>query len=124
MLSTNKTHEKANFDDWYIIIIVQSSLTSINKLFSSTIVSSCSNNIVTAIILFFVNIEQLLIEQYSSTLSIQQVLLNLDNNVVQALFNEQCCINLINFCACMYTSKRLKTISNKIKNYNAVPEGV
>ena len=78
--------------------IVQSLLTTINQLFSSTIVSSCSNNIVTTI-LFSVNIEQLLIEQYSSTLSIQQVLLNLDNNIVQALFNERC-INLINFCAC------------------------
>ena len=33
--------------------------------------------------LFFVNIEQLLIKQYSSTLSFQQVLLNLDNNIVQ-----------------------------------------
>ena len=54
-------------------------------------------------ILLFVNIEQLLIEQCSSTLSIQQVLLNLDNNIVQALFNEQLCINLINFCACMPT---------------------
>ena len=28
------------------------------------------------------------------------VLLNLDRNIVQALFNEQRCINLINFCAC------------------------
>ena len=26
--------------------------------------------------------------------------MNFDNNIVQALFNEQCCINLINFCAC------------------------
>ena len=32
---------------------------------------------------------------------IKQVLLNLDNNIVQALFNDQLCINLINFCACM-----------------------
>ena len=48
----------------------------------------------------FVNIEQLLIEQYLSTMSIQQVLLNLDNNIVQALLNEQRCVNLINFCAC------------------------
>ena len=47
--------------------IVQSLLTTINKLFSSTIVSSCSNNIVTTI-LFSVSIEQLLIEQYASTL--------------------------------------------------------
>ena len=76
-------------------------LTTINNLFSSTIVSSCSNNIVTTI-LFSVNIEQPLIEQYSSsTLSIQQVLLNLDNNIVQALFNKQRCINLVNFCACI-----------------------
>ena len=75
---------------------VQSLLTTINKLFSSTIVSSCSNNIVTTIVLR--QHQKLLIEQYSSTLSIQQVLLNLDNNIVQALFNEQRCINLINFC--------------------------
>ena len=33
-------------------------------------------------------LERLLIEQYSSTLSIQQILLNLDNNVLQALFGE------------------------------------
>ena len=44
-------------------------------------------------------------EQYSSTLSIQQVLLNLDNNIDQALFREQRCINLINFCACIVGSK-------------------
>ena len=80
--------------------IVQSLLTTINKLFSSTIISYCSNNIVT--LLFFVNIEQLLIEQYLSTLSIQQVLLNLDNSIVQVLFNERC-INLINFCTCRET---------------------
>ena len=50
--------------------------------------------------LIIINITLTLIEQYSSTLLIQQVLLNLDNNIVQALFNEQCCINLMNFCAC------------------------
>ena len=43
------------------------------------------------------------IEQYSSTLSIQQVLLNLDTNIVQTLFSEQRCIKLINFCACTPT---------------------
>ena len=29
------------------------------------------------------------------------MLLNLDNNIVQALFNKQRCISLINFCACI-----------------------
>ena len=57
-------------------------------------------------LLLSVNIEQLLIEQYSSTLWIQQVLLNIDNNIVQALFNEQRCINLINFCACILGNNR------------------
>ena len=61
--------------------------------------------------LFLVNIEQLLIEQYSSTLRIQQALLNVDNNIVQALFSEQCCINLINFCA--YTWWNLTDYSYK-----------
>ena len=75
------------------IIIVQSLLTTINKLVSSTIVDSCSNNIATTF-LFFVNFEQLLIEQYSSVLSFQQVLLNLVNNIVEALFSEQRCKNV------------------------------
>ena len=68
--------------------IVQSLLTTINKLVSSTIANSCSNNIVTTIVLCQ-HRTTTLIKQYSSTLSIQQVLLNLDNNIVQALFDEQ-----------------------------------
>ena len=82
--------------------IVQSLLTAINKFVLSTIVSSCSSNIVTIIVIC--QHEQLLIEQYSSTLLIQQVLLNLDNNIVQKLFSEQRCINLMNFCACTLAS--------------------
>ena len=78
--------------------IVQSLLTAINRFVLSTIVSSCSNNIVTIIVIC--QHEQLLIEQYSWTLLIQQVLLNLINNIVQKLFSEQRCINLMNFCAC------------------------
>ena len=72
------------------------------QLLSTTIVHSCSRSTTIVQLLFFVNNEQLLIEQSSSTLSIQQVLLNLDNNIVQALFNEQRCINLTNFCACNF----------------------
>ena len=41
------------------------------------------------------DIERLIAQMYSDG-----VLLNLDNNIVQALFNEQRCINLMNFCAC------------------------
>ena len=80
--------------------IVQSLLTTINKLFSSTIVSSCSNNIVTTIVLcqHRTTIDRTIL---IINIAIQQVLLNLDNNIVQALFNEQRCINLINFCACI-----------------------
>ena len=94
----NNCCQQPLFNNHCSTIIVQSLLTTINKLFSSAIVSSCSNNIVTTIVLCrnrttidrtkLINIENL------------QVLLNLDNNIVQALFNEQRCINLINFCAC------------------------
>ena len=41
-----------------------------------------------------VNIQQLLIKQYSSALRIHHMLLDLDNNIVLALFNEQRGVNL------------------------------
>ena len=62
--------------------IVQSLLTTMNKLVSSTIVGSCFSNIVTTIVLRQHR-------TYSSTLSIQQALFKLDNNIVQALFSDQ-----------------------------------
>ena len=78
-------------------IIVQSFLTIINKLFSSTIVSSCSHNIVTTIVLC----QHRTAIDRTILINIKQVLLNLDNHIVQALFSEQRCINLINFCPCI-----------------------
>ena len=74
-LSTTNVHSCS-----WSTIIVQSLLTTINKLVSSTIVGSYSNNIVVIIVLS--QHRTTIIEQYSSTLSIQQVLLNLDNNIV------------------------------------------
>ena len=66
-------------------------LTALNNIVLTTISKLMFHQVLSALVpttlqqlLFFVNIEQLLIEQYSSTLSIQQVLLNLDNNIAHA----------------------------------------
>ena len=81
-------------------IVVQSLLTNINKLVSSTIVGSCSNNIVTTIVLCQHRRTTDRTISIVSTLSIQQMFLNLHNSIVQALFSEKNSTNPVNFCVC------------------------
>ena len=73
------------------IIIVQSLLTTISKLFSSNIVSSCPNNIVTTIVLcqHRTTIDRTML----INMSIQQVLLNFDNNIVVEQLFRRCSTN-------------------------------
>ena len=74
-------------------------LTALNNIVAST---SLFHQLLSALVpttlqqlLLFVNIEQLFVEQYSSKLSIQQVLLNLDKHILQALFCSERCIKFL-----------------------------